>query len=647
VVHRDIKPENILLEEGHAVVADFGVARAASSAGEEKLTETGIAVGTPAYLSPEQASGDVEVDGRSDVYSLGCVLYEMLAGEPPITGSSVESILRKHISAEPAPVRIVRPSVPDSVAHVVDRSLGKAPADRYGSAGEFGEALRRALSKSTEQSSVSRRPWLVAAAVAATAATVVISVGWPFSESDTHNSIAVLPCEDTSGDSSGEHFSEAITDDIITELSKLGSLKVINVTSALRYRGTDLTPVEIASELGVTRLVRCTARESGGRASISAQLIEPESGAVIWADRYDRAVENVLEISSDVAVELAASLNAVVSSDERVLLGSGGKVHPDAYRAYQRGRQLFRQNTPTDWERAVDYFHQAIAYDSSYAEAHAGLAEVHALLPTIVLGPATPFVEWMRWNDESLTRALRHAERALELDSTLAQAHAARGLVLRFWRDPVEGLREIRRAIELEPSSAWAHHIYVSVVSAQGRQDDALGEAQLTVSLDPHDTAARRVLGTAYTFLGQYDRAVVELEKSIELAPAFPTAQVWLMLTHVFAGRYDSAKEVMRTWMELTGGDPEALVPFFEAAAGDRPVSDALPVIEQTEYVFGPFWAAQMYAVLGETDPAFGALERALEMNDPNLLQYLRASPAMESLRVDARYAVLVEGLPF
>jgi len=648
IVHRDIKPENILIEEGHAVVADFGVARALSAADEDRLTGSGIAVGTPAYLSPEQAAGGTEVDKRSDIYSLGCVVYEMLAGEPPITGATVESILRKHISSEPSSISVVRPTVPDALARTVHRALAKAPADRFATAGELAIALHAALARPPSDEHKRRRRlwWASAAAIPA----LIFASLWlrgPFERSGSPDSVAVLPCESATDDSTTTYFSEAITDDIITELSRLGSLRVINVTSALQYRDTDLSLEQIAGELNVARLVRCTARESDGRVSIAAQVIEPRSGTVVWADRFDRPMENVLGISSEVAVQLAAEMNAAISDAERQLMDTPRRVHPEAYRAYQQGKQLFRRNTVTDWERAIDYYLRAVAYDSSYAEAYSGLAEVHALLPTMDLTRSGTFADWLRWNDESMVRALGYADRAIALDSSLAQAHAARGLVLRFWREPNEGVREIRHAIELEPSYAWAHLIYVRVVSAMGRQQDALSEAELAVALDPHDPGAHRVLGTAFAFAVQYERAIEELEQSIELAPTNPVAHVWLVLTDVFAGEYEQAELAARRWMDVTDGNPSLFDPFFKAAAGELDLEQALPVIAATERVFGPFWAAQMHAILGDTERAVAALERSREMNDPNLLQYVRASPAMELLHEDVRYQAILEQIPY
>ncbi len=647
VVHRDIKPENILIEEGHAVVADFGVARAVSAAGEDRLTESGIAIGTPAYLSPEQAAGETDVDHKSDIYSLGCVLYEMLAGEPPISGPTVESILRKHISAEPAAVSVIRPTIPDELAEVVHRSLAKAPADRFATAAELCAALRQAMIRRPVGPARRRRLSWPTLALLPVLALLALWLSGVLRNERISNSVAVLPCESSAEDSPQSYLSEAITDDIITELSKLGSLRVINVTSALRYRESDMSPEQIAAELNVARLVRCTVREVGDQVSITAQIVEPESGAVLWADRFDRPMENVLELSGELAVQLASEMDAFMSDAERRLVGSSRRVRPEAYRAYQEGRQLFRRNTLTDWERAIDYYLRAIAYDSAYAEAYSGLAEVYALLPTMDLMGRGTFHRWLQWNEESMVRALDYADRALGLDSSLAQAHAARGLVLRFWRDPEEGVREIRRAIEIEPSYAWAHLIYVRVVSALGRQQDAVAEAELTVALDPHDPGSHRVLGTALAFAGRYDSAVGELELSIDLAPANPLAHVWLVLTHAFAGEYERAEAAARRWMDVVGGDPNLFVPFFRAIAGETGMEEALPTIAATESAFGPFWAAQMYAIAGDAERAIEALERSHQMNDPNLLQYVRASPAMERLRESERYQALLGRLAY
>jgi serine/threonine-protein kinase len=489
VIHRDIKPENILFEEGHAVVADFGIARAITAAGETKLTETGIAVGTPAYLSPEQASGERELDARSDIYSLGCVLYEMLAGQPPFTGPTVESLVHQHLTAEPPPVTRLRPTVPEVIARVLAKSLAKVPADRYRTAGE----LRQALSAEQARLSASKLVDEGAGPRSAVAPRVV-----------------VLPFENL-GAAEDEYFADGITDEITSRLARLSGLGVIARSSAMRYKGKERTIAQIGEELDVKYVLDGTVRwdKSGPGASrvrVSPELIRVADGANVWAEPYQSALAGIFEIQSAVAERVAEALDVALLEPERRALAAKPTESFEAYDFYLLGRHHLRMRTPGGFERAIDCFNRAIATDTGFAAAHAGLAETYAALPS--------FTE-ARTSDV-LPQAKTAALRALALDSTLAEAHAASGFVAYVfewdWAAAETGLRE---AITLNPSYATARLYYTYLLITLGRLTEAWDELERAQHYAPLSDLFD--VGFAFRLLREPERAVAKFKQSLAL----------------------------------------------------------------------------------------------------------------------------------
>src|SRR5438034_2782706 len=335
VIHRDVKPENILLYEGEAMVADFGIALAVSAAAGERLTEIGLAVGTPEYMSPEQALGERELDARSDVYSLGCVLYELLAGEPPYTGRTAQAILAKRF-ADPVPtVRRLRSAIPTGVEQALMKALARAPAGRFASAGAFGDALGAA------------------------------AAGRPRTPS-----VAVLPFLSLSADPENEYFADGVTEDVIAQLSKVGALQVISRTSVMPFKKREHGLREIAATLQVATLLEGSVRRAGDRVRIVAQLIDAETDQHLWAETYDRQLTDIFVIQSDVALRIAGALEAELTADERTQIRRGPTTDLQAYQLYLKGRHCFFRFTQEGIRKGIEYFPQAIVKDPSYGLAH-------------------------------------------------------------------------------------------------------------------------------------------------------------------------------------------------------------------------------------------------------------------------------------
>ncbi len=615
VVHRDIKPANILLDAGHALVADFGIARAIGS-GE---TSTGHIVGTPTYMSPEQVEGLDQLDGRSDVYSLGAVLFEMLVGEPPFRGSSLMAVIANRLSSPVPSPRAFRELVPEAVDAAVRKAMATLPADRYSTAAQFAEALGT--------------PATVAIAVGAAQAMV--------QEIAAAKSVAVLPFENLSTDPENEYFSDGITDDIIAQLSKVSALKVISRTSSMQYKKTTKKITTIAEELGVGSILEGSVRRAGARVRIVVHLVDPRTEKHLWGDTFDRQLSDVFEVQSEVAQQITGALSAALSPEEKKRLDAKPTDDAEAYNLCLLGRFHANKWSEENVQKGIEYFQAAIAKDPGYAAAYAGLADAYELLS--IGFSSKPPVEYLA---EAKTMALK----ALEMDDSLAEAHTslayARWLGDLDWTGAEKGFK---RALELKSSYVMAHEWYAEYLAARGRNDEAVVEIKRAQQLDPLAVPVNRAVGWVLYFGRRYDQAIDELQKALAMDPDFLGARLVLWWAYVAKGddqraitdiRKESERPGLRTVKKL-------MLAYALAAAGEREEAEGLLWELEAKLAAEPRLAllsALVFTALDARDRAFEKLEQAFQQREPGLL-FLKVAPWLDPLRSDPRYGALVERL--
>ena len=615
VLHRDIKPENILLHEGEPVVADFGVARALSAAigAGEAVSEPGIAIGTPAYMSPEQASADDEIDGRSDIYSLACVVYEMLTGRPPFAGTTPRQTMARHVVEPPPALRTLRPDAPASLEQALARALAKSPDARFATGGEFARALDVGSLATTPLAAVAPAP------------------------SDRH-AIAVLPFVNASPDPDTEYFADGMTDELIDALTKVEGLHVASRTSAFAFKSKQTDVRTLGAMLGVAVILEGTVRKSGARLRITARLTDVRDGRHLWSQRYDRDLHDVFAVQDEIAQTIVTTLRAT-------LLGELGDPIPrrytanlTAYNLYLKGRYSWNKRTADGVVDGMRYFQQAIAQDESYALAYTGLADSYALQLDYRGVPV----------HEGMQRAKEFALKAIALDDTLAEAHTSLGWVLFIHEWDWEAAHHaFRRALELNPRYATARQWYAWQLIASGRVEEALAEGRLALELDPASVSIRRSLGWLYYYARQYDPAAEQLRRAVEMNPTSEETHRILGLVRLQQGRLDDAATSFREAIGLSTELAYARAGLAHVAAvagrtGEaRAILDALYQQASERYV-SPVAFATVHIGLGETDRAFEWIERAYAERR-GWLCYLKVEPLLDRLRPDPRFGRLLE----
>ncbi len=636
VIHRDVKPENILLAAGHAVVADFGIARAVDQAGSGALTGTGMAVGTPAYMSPEQAAGSKEIDGRSDLYSLGCVLYEMLAGHPPFTGPTAERLLLQHLTVEPPNITAIRPAVPAHVAATLERALAKTPADRFNPVALFAEALgARGFSTPLPgpvvvASPTAGRPatrWVALLGIAAVAVAIAIGVGrWmvPGSTGSGHlpTAIAVLPFQNLSPEGPHGYFAGGLHDEVLTQLTMVAALTPTSRTSVMGYAGTTKPIRVIAQELSVGTIVEGSVQVVEDRLRVNVQLIDAVTDKHLWAESYDRSLDDAFAVQSDIAQRIAAAVGTQLSRTEATAIAQRPTEDPEAYRLYLQGMEYWRR--PDALHRnltiAQGLFERAIALDSTFALAYATLSQVHGT------------ISWWRYDPSPARLALQReaADGALRMAPDLPQAHVALGLVHYFvGRDWRAALEEYRSALAGLPNDAelWGRIGYAH--RRLGNPDSALAALDRVVALEPDNADALWDLGGETTRRHRrFQEALDWYNRSVALAPDLAHADVGRGLNWLaWQGNLDSLRASLARHpvdtSPLSWGTNNALRLFWErepdsllALLGRLPLTvfDA-----QLSYFPLSLYAAWAHRMRGDDRAAQSAFRSALVLLDSAL----------------------------
>jgi serine/threonine-protein kinase len=563
IVHRDVKPENILIEDQHAVIADFGVARALDMAGAEGLTATGFAVGTPAYMSPEEASGSSDVDGRADVYALGCVLYEMLAGGPPFTGTP-KAVLAQRLHGPPVSVTKRRSGIPRAVSLAIARAMAIRPEDRFKSAGEFAETLKDSLqSGSWLKVAPPRLQWKSVATIGlllllGTAGFLVWQRGWlppAKASAPAAFNLAVLPF-DNAGLPQDEYFAGGITDEIRGRLARLPGLQVIASASTARY-GDSTRLEKVSSDLGAGYLLtgkvrRETGPRGGNRVQVSAELIQVTGGSppvTRWQQVFDVAAADIPQAQTSIAREVAGALGLGQSQGQAV--GLEQRRDPDAYEAYLRGQQIMRQgaSAPADLQRAIAKFQEAVEKDSTFAAAWAQLGWAKAAL----------------WNNATadgqlLEEARSHGERALLLGGAPAEAHQVLAYYHIMKGNRGAAREETRLGLEADPSNARLVGYTASLLELEGRWQDALRYRQRAVALDPTAAGHAAGLATNLLWLRRYPEARVAADRYIILGPSNPEAYQLRAMVALGEGSLEEARKFIRAGEAQIASDE--LLPF-------------------------------------------------------------------------------------
>jgi serine/threonine-protein kinase len=622
-VHRDVKPENILFADGHALLADFGIARAfgaddapdpspgsgqAPSPGSgQALTEPGIVVGTPAYMSPEQAAGELRLDTRSDIYSLACVIYEMLAGAPPFTGKSARQIMAKHIAEKPRRLRVLRPETPVPLEEAIQRALEKDPSRRFATLTEFIAALR----------SDTARPRVFAGAL---------------------RGIVVLPFVNASPDLDNEYLSDGITDELINALSRVQGIRVASRTSAFALKGKSQDVRAIGALLDCAYVLEGSVRRSAQQLRVTAQLTSTDDGRLLWSQRYDRQLDDVFAIQDELAQTIVTTLRAGKLGDLLMPAAERHTSNVRAYSLYLKGRYEWNRRTQEGVVNGIKYFEQAIAEDGTYALAYTGLADSYSLHVDYRSVPV----------HEGFEIAKKHARKAIALDDSLAEAHAslAWSLFIYDW-DWDAADREFLRAIDLDPHYASAHQWYGFLLASRGAIEQSLVEGLTAVELDAGSVSARRSLGWTYFYARRYEQARFHLDRAIAMNPNAEESYRVLGLTLAVEGELLEAERVLRdaAAMPEAGSYTRASLGYALARAGQ--VAEARWILEGLEkqraqdYV-SPVAFATILLGLGEVDRALDWADTAYEERR-GWLAYLKVNPLMDPMRGHARFDALVK----
>jgi serine/threonine-protein kinase len=642
IIHRDIKPENILLSQGHAVVADFGVAKALhQSLDSAHLTQTGLSVGTPAYMAPEQVVADPGIDGRADLYALGVIAYEMIAGRPPFDGPSVAAMVKLSLTADAPLLRATVPNCPERLSSLVASLLEKDPAKRPQTALEVRERLRSiAVQPVAERSPVPasgprRRKVLGAVALLAAGALVALWRPWQPSArgiaAKTPRSIAVLPFHSIGNDSAADYFADGMTEELISALGRLQRLRVASRTSTFAMKGHVGSLADVARQLGVDAIVEASVRHDADSILIGASLVDVRSDSTLWAGEYKGGLRNVLYVQDSIARSIANALSVLLGVNGATTLARPRSADPRAYDAFVRGRVFLGQRNPVSMASAIRSFELAIRLDSSFAPAYAGLADAYSLIAPFGGRPPR----------EVFPLARTAAQRAIALDSTLAEAHTSLGIVSMFfdWDWAAAG-RQLQRGIELNPSSAEGRLFYAWYLLLRGRMLDAVAEVSKAQELDPLSPVITTRHGTILQFAGRDAEAIPLFRRALALDSTFFLARFNLALSQLQLGQREDARRLVAGEGVYTSSNEGALPAWIFARLGDSSAARTQSRKMEEAMLHGYVSAdalAGVYAALGDTTRALEMLERAVDEHAFTLI-FLPYQSMFAAIRSNPRY---------
>ncbi len=627
VVHRDLKPRNVMLStEGRVKVLDFGLSRPAGEASRpsdsnsptlQAFTLVGQGAGTLPYMAPEQVRGG-PVDARTDQFAFGIVLYQLASGRHPFAAETLADVSSAILRDTPPPLPGLRPDLPEAFARLVERCLAKDAGARFPDATEIVRELTRLRAAGAVVPAT-------AGAAAGTAAGASI------------RSLAVLPLDNVSRDPAQEYFADGMTEALISDLARLESLRVISRRSAMKYKGVQKSVTEIAAELDVDAVIEGSALLVGDRVRINVQLVSARADRTLWSSRYDRKLEDVLDLQSDVAAAVAREITLRVSPGEAARLAQRREVNPEAHLEYLKGAHVAEATSPQAIELAVRHFERALELDDGHAPAWAGLADCHATRASRGMAPPAA----------AMGQARRAAQRAIELDPTLATAYVVLGQVRLRGRDMRGGLAELRRAIELNPGLANTWQVLGRALYCIEQHPQAQEAMLRAVSLDPLSMILHTSVGDAYYYGREYETSADWYRKAIQLDPRFDGAHTDLARSLEALGRHDEAREQYEEGRRLAGGvaGPNFGLAHLAVSRGDAAEARRM-LAELTaargRQVVSAWGIAVLHACLGDVEDAFRWLDTAFEEGSTGLV-FLRVHPRLDGIRQDPRFPALVK----